>query len=198
MATKDKEAEKEKHTAKEKDQHKEKDTHKVKMHEDHAAKAKENDKHDSKAKSGNHKGTGSKDHELKGTNLTKEDRKFLEEHSDELSKSTMRARWLHSADEHEERKGQTLATRSHEVIQHWAEERQAEPATVPNTEHGDHLGVLRFNFPGYGGRSLETVSWDEWFKTFDDRELVFIFQEHKRDGQQSNFFILDNPNREDG
>jgi uncharacterized protein involved in type VI secretion and phage assembly len=34
-------------------------------------------------------------------------------------------------------------------------------------------------------------------KTFDARKLRFIYQEHTRDGKQSNFFRLENPERED-
>jgi hypothetical protein len=121
---------------------------------------------------------------------------FLAEHSDEFSKTTQQAKWIHLVSQHEGHPGQTLATREHAVIQHWAAERQAEPATVPGTEHGDHLGVLRFDFPGYGGQDLKRVSWEEWFKTFDERQLVFLYQEHKRDGATSNFFHLDSPERE--
>lgn len=133
---------------------------------------------------------------LKATNITAEDRKFLQSHAGELSESTLRARWIHSPNEHEDHPGQTLATRDHEVIMHWADERKAVPATVPGTEHGDRPGVLRLNFPGYGGGSLEQIDWDDWFAPFDERELVFVFQEHKSDGSQSNFFHFDNPTRE--
>jgi len=111
-------------------------------------------------------------------NATPEEIKFIERYADQLSASTKRAKWIHSPQEHEDRPGQTLATRNPEVIKHWAQERQAVPATVPGTEHGDHLGVLRFNFPGYGGRKLQEVNWDQWLKTFKDRNLVFLFQEH--------------------
>ena len=96
------------------------------------------------------------------------------------------------------RDGETLTTRDHRKIQRWAEERKAQPATVPGSEHGDHLGVLRFDFPGYGGSDLKKVSWEEWFKTFDDRELEFVYQETRKDGDESNFFRLTNPEREDG
>jgi hypothetical protein len=132
-----------------------------------------------------------------GQNLTPEDRQFIDEHGDELSSSTKRARWIHTPDEHESHPGETLATRSHDVIRHWAEERGAQPTTVPGTEHGGRPGVLRFNFPGYGGRDLQAIGWDDWFKTFDDRNLVFLFQEHQSKGNMSNFFRLDNPERED-
>jgi hypothetical protein len=110
----------------------------------------------------------------------------------------IRAKWIDGLNDHEDRKGQSLATKRHEVIQHWAEERKAKPATVPGTEHGGRPGVLRFDFPGYSsGRNLQEVSWDDWFKTFDTRHLVFIYQEHLRNGSQSNFFRLNNPERED-
>ena len=84
--------------------------------------------------------------------------------------------------------GETLRTRDHDEIRRWAEERGAKPATVPGTEHEGHLGVLRLDFPGYGGERLEEVSWDEWFSAFDARDLEFIYQEHTSDGRTSNFF----------
>jgi len=58
--------------------------------------------------------------------------------------------------------------------------------------------VLRLDFPGYGGDDLKHVSWDEWFETFDDRGLRFVYQEHKKDGSESNFFRLTNPDRDNG
>lgn len=119
------------------------------------------------------------------------------EHEEGLSRSAKKAKWIHSPDEHEDRPGQTLATRSHEVIQRWAEERQARPATVSGTEHEGRAGVLRLNFPGFDEK-LEEIGWDAWFRPFDERNLVFLFQENRANGEQSNFFILDNPEREDG
>jgi len=94
-------------------------------------------------------------------------------------------------------KGQSLTTRDHNKIQTWAQERDAVPATVPGTEHEDHLGVLQFDFPGYGGEGLAEVSWDEWFNTFDERDLDFVYQDTTKDGRQSNFFRLTSPHRED-
>jgi hypothetical protein len=137
-------------------------------------------------------------HNIKATNLTDEERRFLEEHADELSDSTLRARWIHSTDEHAERPGQTLATQSHEVIQAWAEERGGRPATVPDTEHDGRPGVLRMTFTDEGNSRLQEINWEDWFRSFDERELVFIYQERKKDRSQSNFFRLDNPKREDG
>ena len=134
--------------------------------------------------------------DIEATNLSVDDRRFLEQHARKLSRSALRAKWLNSPDEHEDYEGQTLATRSHQVIRRWAEEREAQPATVAGTGPGDRPGVLRFNFPGYGGGKLQDVSWDDWFRTFDERNLVLLFQEHLKSGDESNFFQLDNPERE--
>jgi hypothetical protein len=139
-----------------------------------------------------------KDQAIKAKNATREDRNFLREHQDGLSDSTLRARWLRSPDEHEDHPGETLATRDHDAIRSWAGARRAVPVTVPGTEHGDRAGVLRLDFPGYGGGRLQEISWDDWFRSFDERGLVFLFPEHKSDGSQSNFFRLDSPDREDG
>ena len=116
---------------------------------------------------------------------------------DQTSRSLQYSQEITSLDDDPERAGRSLATTSHEVIRRWAEERDAVPATVEGTEHGDHLGVLRFD---YGGDTdnLRHVSWDEWFATFDTRRLNFIYQEERKDGNQSNFFRLESPDREDG
>jgi hypothetical protein len=113
------------------------------------------------------------------------------------SKSLKYSQEIRSTDDEPERPGRSLATTDHDVIRQWAEAREAKPATVPGTEHDDHLGVLRFDFPGYGGDDLKEVGWDEWFDTFDQRKLNFLYQEERKDGEQSNFFRLENPNRED-
>jgi Rho termination factor, N-terminal domain len=115
---------------------------------------------------------------------------------DDTSKSLKYSQEITSPDEEPERPGRSLATTSHEVIRQWAEQRGAVPATVEGTEHGDRLGVLRFDFGGDSGR-LRQVSWEEWFETFDSRRLNFIYQEERSDGRQSNFFRLESPDRED-
>jgi len=112
------------------------------------------------------------------------------------SKSLKYSQEITSPDDEPEREGRSLVTTSHEVIKEWAEARNASPATVEGTDHGDHLGVLRFDF-GDETANLQRVSWDDWFSTFDDRQLNFIYQEQRSDGRQSNFFRLENPGRED-
>lgn len=124
------------------------------------------------------------------------DEENLQEHGGELSRGTQRARWIHSVDEHEEHAGQTLATRNPDVIRRWAEERNARPATSANGDP-ERPRVLRFDFGDKEG-GLQEVSWDAWLRVFQERELVFLFQERMKAGNQSNFFRLDSPHREEG
>jgi hypothetical protein len=130
-------------------------------------------------------------------NLTSEERAFVQRHASKLSPSTLRAKWTHAPDEHEDRAGQTLATRNPDVIQAWARSRQAKPATVARRD-ARRPRTLRLDFPGYGGSRLEPIDWDAWLRTFQQRDLVFIYQEHRRNGDESNFFRLDSPKREEG
>ncbi len=115
---------------------------------------------------------------------------------DQTSRSIKYSQEVTSLDDDPERAGRSLATTSHEVIRRWAEERGGIPATVEGTEHGDHLGVLRFDFGG-DSQNLRHVSWEEWFDTFDARKLNFLYQEERKDGNQSTFFRLESPDRED-
>jgi hypothetical protein len=114
----------------------------------------------------------------------------------ETSKSLKYSQEITSTEEEPEREGRSLVTTHHEAIREWAEARGGKPATVPGTEHGDRLGVLRIDF-GETNAELRPVSWEEWFDTFDSRRLNFIYQEERTDGNQSTFFRLENPNRED-
>jgi hypothetical protein len=93
-------------------------------------------------------------------------------------------------------KSKSHTTTDHGEIRRWVEEHGGKPALVRGTEAGDG-GVLRIDFPGGAGEeSLEHVSWDEWFRIFDERGLAFLYQEEKADGDDSTFFEL--VRRDDG
>ena len=77
-------------------------------------------------------------------------------------------------------------TRDHDEIRSWVEKHDGEPAMVTDTQE-DGGGVLRIDFPDGSDAGLSTVSWDEWFDTFDSRELAFVYQERKADGEDSTF-----------
>jgi hypothetical protein len=79
-------------------------------------------------------------------------------------------------------------TTDHQEIQHWAEERGAQPARVKGTGSNGDPGMIRLDFPGYSGAdSLEHISWDDWFKSFDENNLALVHQDKTAKGEQSNF-----------
>jgi hypothetical protein len=84
----------------------------------------------------------------------------------------------------------TNTTTDHDEIRTWVEEHGGRPAIVRGTRDDDG-GVLRIDFPGGAGEDeLEPVDWDEWFRIFDDRDLAFLYQAEKADGEDSTFFKL--------
>jgi hypothetical protein len=75
-------------------------------------------------------------------------------------------------------------TRDHDTIRRWAEARGGHPATVEGTE------ILRIDFDGPDGdqdERLRRISWDEFFRIFDSRDIEFLYQEKTHDGEISRF-----------
>lgn len=70
-------------------------------------------------------------------------------------------------------------TTDHETIRRWVEERGGRPARVKSTGHGgDDPGILRIDLPGDGpDPNLEPISWDEWFRAFDENALAFLYED---------------------
>jgi hypothetical protein len=82
-------------------------------------------------------------------------------------------------------------TTEHDEIRRWVEQHDGAPASVRGTERGGEPGVLRIDFPGGAGeQELEHISWDEWFRKFDENDLAFLYQERKASGEDSTFFKL--------
>ena len=62
-------------------------------------------------------------------------------------------------------------TTDHEEIRKWAEARGVKPETLKRTQGNDETGVLRIDFPDYrGADSLKEISWEEFFKKFDEKQ----------------------------
>lgn len=72
-------------------------------------------------------------------------------------------------------------TQDHGRIRRWAEERGGRPSMVEGTQ------ILRIDF-NEPDQKLRQVSWDEFFRVFDDRGLDFLYQDKTEDGKQSRFF----------
>lgn len=79
-------------------------------------------------------------------------------------------------------------TTDHDQIKKWAESRGGQPAAVKRTRGAKQSGIVRIDFPGYSGeKSLEHISWDDFFKKFDKANLELVYQEKTKDGKKSRF-----------
>ena len=80
-------------------------------------------------------------------------------------------------------------TTDHEFIRKWAEERNGKPAIVKGTEENKPTpGLLRIKFSEESGDDLKTISWDEFFETFEDKNLQFLYEDE--DNKENRFFKL--------
>jgi hypothetical protein len=74
-------------------------------------------------------------------------------------------------------------TTDHDQIRRWVEARGGHPARVKGQGKG---GILRIDF-GEPEDTLEPISWDEFFKIFDENHLAFLYQDKTKDGGESRF-----------
>nr|WP_298719506.1 hypothetical protein [uncultured Steroidobacter sp.] len=73
------------------------------------------------------------------------------------------------------------ATVDHDTIRQWVEKHGGCPAHVKSTGGKHDPGILRIDFPGFSGQqTLEKISWDEFFESFDANELAFLYQDEGR------------------
>ena len=63
-------------------------------------------------------------------------------------------------------------TTDHGIIRKWAEQRGGRPAAVAATHEDDAGGLLKIDF-GKKEDTLDEISWDEFFETFEDARLGF-------------------------
>lgn len=73
-------------------------------------------------------------------------------------------------------------TIDHDEIREWAEAREGKPAVVRGTT------IIRLDFPGFAGPpKLKAISWDEWFRLFDEQNLALVYEERTARGSESSF-----------
>ena len=78
-------------------------------------------------------------------------------------------------------------TTDHDTIRKWIEQRGGTPTVVKDTEDADGEGILRIDFQE-PDEALEEISWDDFFDTFEDRKLAFLYQDETAGGDESRFF----------
>ncbi len=80
-------------------------------------------------------------------------------------------------------------TTNHEEIRSWVTERGGAPARVKGTS--GEGGLLRIDYPGFSGEdTLETITWEEFFRVFDENKLAFLYQDKLESGEVSRFSKL--------
>src|SRR5258705_13905856 len=79
----------------------------------------------------------------------------------------------------------------HEQIKRWVEERGGHPARVKGTAEEGSSGVLLIDYPGYSGtQTLESISSDEVFQSFEENKLAVHYQHKTQAGDDSRFSKL--------
>lgn len=80
-------------------------------------------------------------------------------------------------------------THDHKKIQQWTERRGVIPAKIKGTGKGQDESVLRIHFPKNSDAddNFEEISWDDFFEKFDESKLDFLYQDQKKDGEESTF-----------
>jgi hypothetical protein len=69
-------------------------------------------------------------------------------------------------------------TTNHNEIRKWVEKRGGHPALVASTENSRGGGLLRIDYDEPGGNDddrLHRISWDEFFRIFDENDLAFLY-----------------------
>jgi hypothetical protein len=73
---------------------------------------------------------------------------------------------------------EAVTTTDHDTIRKWAEARDGHPARVKGQGDG---GILRIDF-GEPNDNLERISWDDFFRIFEENRLAFLHQERTNEG----------------
>lgn len=81
-------------------------------------------------------------------------------------------------------------TTDHNKIREWVEKRGGKPAHVKSTGQENDPGLLRIDFPDGREEELEQISWEEFFKKFEEKKLAFLYQEESAGGEESRFSKL--------
>jgi hypothetical protein len=71
-------------------------------------------------------------------------------------------------------------TTDHDTIRQWAESHAGRPAVVKSTRGRKGVGILRIEFPEApvsDHEALEVITWDDFFKQFEDAELALVYDE---------------------
>ena len=85
------------------------------------------------------------------------------------------------------KRSMTKRTTDHQTIRRWVEERAGQPSRVEATADAESI-LLHIDFPGDGGEeTLQPITWDAFFTTFERANLALLYQERTDSGAVSYF-----------
>jgi hypothetical protein len=70
-------------------------------------------------------------------------------------------------------------TTDHDTIREWAERQGGKPGAVDRTHKVSDVGIVRIMFPDNPQsehESLVEITWDEFFREFDQRKLALLYE----------------------
>jgi hypothetical protein len=85
--------------------------------------------------------------------------------------------------------GETKTTTDHDEIRRWAEDRGGSPARIHNAFGAAPTAcVLQIDFvhEKYND-DVEPIAWDEFFRLFDQENMVLVYQTETEGGKRSCF-----------
>ena len=74
-------------------------------------------------------------------------------------------------------------TTHHETIRRWAQKHGGKPAAVARTHADGDVGIVRIMFPAAPQaehQALTEISWEEFFREFEERRLALLFDQDSR------------------
>ena len=86
--------------------------------------------------------------------------------------------------------GTSACTTDRETIRRWVERRRGRPAAIRSRSREDYEAAPpRIDFPEYRSTGVvRRISWDEFFRKFEEKRLAFVYQELTSTGELSRFF----------
>ena len=82
--------------------------------------------------------------------------------------------------------GETKTTSDHEEIQRWAQDRGGTPACVHNPLANSTDLRIDFLHEKYND-DVRGISWEEFFRIFDQQRMVLVYQTETEGGKLSRF-----------
>ena len=82
----------------------------------------------------------------------------------------------------------TISTTDHNEIKNWAEERKGIPSSLENPDEDASNLILRILFSDDKKvEQAKQISWDEFFKRFEEHKLAFVYKHENFGGELTNF-----------